>query len=470
MAETLDEVLITPDTSTGSSDSSSTMVIPAQGSTSADGTPLVGERQDPNDPANYTPFDWNRPPTPTPHLTRPGRDPIPNPEEVAELVVEGFRFTEWESVWVQHRFGEAFHMFQFTAAEREPYPNKWQALRFHPDDHVIITLGGHLAMNGVITIRQVAYDKKSHGVQLQGKGITHWAYKSSVDNTQTGSFDGQSFEQIARAVLAPYPSPVRTEGNLDATPFKRCSNQPGETCWDFLERLARPRGIIVGSDYLGNAVLSDDRFEAILGSFIEGYNILRCQAIIDKDPFHRRYSAMVQTNNDGDEKSPSQAGEMMKSVGGSAPVYSHKITPAEQPVWNDVELQKRAASEALWTEGAIIEVNITVQGWINPQTKDIWRVGKCYKVVSPMISFNGVLAAQTITFQQDRSSGTTTTLMLVLPPKLKINTKFANTQPIVGANQTYQDGPAPMPPANPVPYVLPPGTMLTPNGIVPKTE
>jgi len=434
---------------------------------SDDSQTLVGEQLNPNDPANYSPLDWNARSPPTPHLTRPGRDVIPNPEEVALLIVETYRFTEWESVWVQHRKGEAFDLFQFTAAEREPYPNKWQALRFHPDDHVIIELGGHLAMNGVITIRQVAYDKKSHGVQLQGKGISHWAFKSSVDNTKTGSFDGQSFEQIARAVLAPYPSPVKTEGNLDATPFKRCSNQPGETCWDFLERLARPRGIILGSDYLGNITLSDDRFEAVLGTFIEGFNILRCQAIIDKDPFHRKYSAIGQTNNDGDEKSPSQAGEQMASTGGSAPVYSHKITPSEQPVWGIAELQKRAQSEALWTEGAIIEINITVQGWINPQTKDIWRVGRCYKVVSAMVSFNGVLAAQTVTFTQDRSSGTTTTLKLVLPHLLKINTKFANTQPVTGQNQTYPDGPTAMPTSPGVNfYGLPPGTIITPNGIV----
>jgi prophage tail gpP-like protein len=403
-------------------------------------------------------------PTRPVQLTSASPTPVPNPDEIAVLVVEGGRFQDWESVWVQHRYGEPFAFFQFTAAEREPFASSWQAVRFYPDDHVIVTLGNKLAMNGIITIRQVAYDKKSHGVQLQGKGITHWAAKSSVES-KTGSFDNQSFEQIARAVLAPYPSPVKTLGILDPQKFTRVSNQPGETVWDFLERLARPRGIIMSSDHLGNFVLIDDHPMDVSAVLSEGHNILKCQAIIDKDPFHKKYSSTGQTNNDGDAKTPSQAGEMMRSTGGSAPVYSHKITPAEQPVWGEEELQKRAESEALWTEGAIIEVNITVQGWKKP-SGDLWRVGEAYMVISPMIALAEPLGCQTATFTQDRSSGTLTTLKLVKPKLLKINAKFANSDmPLVGVNTTYDPGPTPMPPSNPVLYTLPPGTRMGDNGI-----
>jgi prophage tail gpP-like protein len=423
--------------------------------------PLVGSKAPADTRQDFPPL--------FPHFTALRLPPVPNPDEVAILVVETYRFQDWESVWVQHRYGEPFAFFQFTAAEREPYTDRWQALRFYPDDHVIIELGGKLAMNGIITTRQIAYDKKSHGVQLQGKGITHWAAMSSVES-KTGSFDEQSFEQIARTVLSYYPSPVKTIGDLDATPFKRVSNQPGETTWDFLERLARPRGIIMGSDHLGNFLLIDQHDEDVQTTLLEGYNILRCQAIISKDQTFKRYSSIGQTNNDGDEKSPSQAGEMMKSTGGSAPVYSHKITPAEQPVWGEAELQKRAASEALWHEGAVIEVNITVQGWKKPNG-DLWRVGDVYMVTSPMISLNEPLGLETATFTQDRSQGTQTTLKLVRPELLKIRTKFQNSGlPLVGANESWGPGPTP----TPVPYIqlgptnqypLPPGTRIGDNGI-----
>jgi hypothetical protein len=42
-----------------------------------------------------------------------------------------------------------------------------------------------------------------------------------------------------------------------------------------------------------------------------------------------------------DEKNMTEASEQQASTGGSAPVYSHKIVPADQPVWGQAELQKR---------------------------------------------------------------------------------------------------------------------------------
>jgi hypothetical protein len=49
---------------------------------------------------------------------------------------------------------------------------------------------------------------------------------------------------------------------------------------------------------------------------------------------------------------------------------------------------------------------------------------------------------------------------------LLIRKKFSNTGlSLIGTNQTYSPGPTDMPPANPVPYLLPPGTQLGANGI-----
>ena len=97
-----------------------------------------------------------------------------------------------------------FDYARFTAAERRedivPY---WQNWKLGPCDKVEVFLAGKLAMTGVITERQVAYDADNHGMQLIGKGTTIWGYKSSV-NTKTGSFDNMSFEEIARKVLDAY--------------------------------------------------------------------------------------------------------------------------------------------------------------------------------------------------------------------------------------------------------------------------
>ena len=57
-----------------------------------------------------------------------------NPEEVATLIVGGLRFTDWETVWVQHRINDMFPIFRFIYAERDPLPELWNKLQFKPGD------------------------------------------------------------------------------------------------------------------------------------------------------------------------------------------------------------------------------------------------------------------------------------------------------------------------------------------------
>jgi prophage tail gpP-like protein len=390
---------------------------------------------------------------------------VPKKREVATLIVGNLVFEDWETVWIQHRYGDAYAFFRFTCAEREPYPDRWIALRFKPDDPCLILLAGQIAMNGVIVTRQVAYDARRHGVELQGKSRTWWASKSSVES-KTGSFDNQSFWQVFTAVLAPYPIGKVAIGELDPTPFKKLQANKGEKIWPFLERIARPRGIVLGSDHLGNMLAIDHHSAPLVESLIEGENILRCQCIISKDDFYMKYTASGQIGGTG--KMMQQRSEPEQSVGGSSPIYSHLIVPAEQPVWNDAELKKRAASEALGHEGAYVEVHITVQGWTKTNG-NIWRVGEVVKVFSPMIMMRGRdLAIETATFTQD-ASGTMTVLKLVLPELLKITGRFTfgDEPPSLQGEGTPPPPPPPeMPTGPPVEFLLPPGLQLDSSGAI----
>src|SRR5215471_17581428 len=156
------------------------------------------------------------------------------PQEEALLNVNGVNFRDWETVWVQHRWTDSAAYFRFTAVERDPLQynldpysgfaavpvegSLWARQVFAPGQKCYIELGGKLAMNGWINTRQVAYNATSHRTELIGKSTTWWGYKSSVDD-KNGNFDGYTFEQIARQVLAPY-GPIEVVGDLDPTKYK----------------------------------------------------------------------------------------------------------------------------------------------------------------------------------------------------------------------------------------------------------
>lgn len=364
-----------------------------------------------------------------------GRDP----REVATVVVNGRTFDDWESVMVQDRMAEPYATFRFTAAERDPLPSHWSRLQFGPGDQVGIYLGGRLALgNGFILTRQVAYDANQHAVQLQGVGRS-WAAARGAIIDKDGNYDNMSFQEVALKVVAPFGVGMRFKGQMDPTPFKKLQLQPGEPLWDFLERIARPRGIIMGSDPQGNLVAIGQHEQPSAQELTEGYDIKRCQCIISIENTRYDFRVRGQTAG-GDDKQGADASEQEAVVPGTLRYYSPLLTTAEQPVWNLAELQSRAANERKWNEGTRIECNITVYGWLR-KDGELWRAGDEITVDSPMIMLgrNTVLKVETVTFTQDNESGTETTLQLRDPYYLNGKYNFNLSQP-VGPQLQRADG------------------------------
>ena len=340
----------------------------------------------------------------------------PGQDEIAVIrVTGGADYQDWETVWVQIRWNERYDYCRFTAAERrEDVVPFWRDWKLGPCDTVEVILAGQLAMTGTITERQVAYDVANHGVQLVGKGQTVWGYKSSV-NTQTGSFDNMSFEQIMRKVLDGY-GPIKIVGKLNPLPFAQVQNQPGEPIWNFLENLARPRGIVMGSDKTGAFVFVGEHTPVTTTAKLlkEGVNIKSMNFTVNIDEQYVVYKATGQAPA-SDGNAGTAASEMESApIGGSGCSRSILITPAEQPVATLGELNDRNKNEAKWREGAQLNATVVVQGWTY-DGKNLWDVGGDVWVDSPMCPLNQRLKIQRVTFTQDRNTGSQTTLDLVPP-------------------------------------------------------
>ena len=349
-------------------------------------------------------------------VPRPSR-PVDSPfgRDQATLIVQGVNYQDWESVWVQLRWQEPYDHFRFTAVERDTPPGMFYKLQFVPGEDCKINLGGIDVIDGFIETRQVAYDATKHGVELQGVSSTAWSSKSSV-NDQTGSFDGMSFSAVARKVLAPYPVGVIEIGELDETPFDKLQAQKGEMIWDFLERLARPRGVVLSSDSFGNYLLIGNHHAPIVNTqLIEGENIKKMQFMMYKRHVYVAYRVDAQTAGGSNGVMGTQASELTATVGGgTGKLNSLLITPAEQPVKSYDEVLRRAKNEFIWHEGPQIEASVTVQGWFRDEY-NIWWPGENVFLYSPMCPSNMVMKIKATTFSQDSANGTETVLDLVQP-------------------------------------------------------
>jgi prophage tail gpP-like protein len=367
--------------------------------------------------------------------------PVPNPDELATIVVGGRRWDDWTSVKVEHRFAEAYPLFTFSNVERPV------TVQFRPGDECAIYLAGLLAITGVITVRQVAYDANNHAIQLMGKGVTFYAARSSIID-ETGDFDGQTFEQVARKIIAPTGVGVQVVGKLNDIPFERLSVEPGEKVWDCLERLARPKGVVMGSDPYGNFLLIGDHDADVDDQLVEGRNILSCQCVASVEGVHSEYLVRSQSPAT-DGHSGADASQQEAKVKGTAHRYSPLLTPAEQPVWTQAEMLDRARNESVWHEGAVLTAVITVQGWKRGRG-GLWRAGSNVFVNSPMAILNQLMTIQSATFNQD-AGGTTTTLECVPPFLLRGKSSFDVSKPDVPQDPTSYETAPPAPPATIVP-------------------
>jgi prophage tail gpP-like protein len=357
----------------------------------------------------------------------PSRDPNSRvPYEQATLIVDGTDFQDWETVFVQLRWHDSWSYFRFTSVERDTPTGPGGTYRSHfysqfmPGSITQINLGGVNVLRGYIETRQVSYDATQHGIELQGKSWTAPIARSSV-NTKSGSFDGMTWQQVAEKVVSPYPTKIIPVGSLNATPFDKLQNQPGETIHDFLERTARPRGIILGSDSWGNFLaIGDHHMPVINTQLIEGENIKKCQCVFHKEEVFNEYKVIAQTAAGSNGVMGTQASELEASWGGTGYEGSLLITPSEQPVKTIQEVMDRAKNEALWHEGPQIDVTIIVQGWFRDDT-NLWWPGDNVFVYSPMCPLNMMMKIQTVTFTQDNNSGTQTQLDLKQPWALKDN-------------------------------------------------
>jgi prophage tail gpP-like protein len=339
---------------------------------------------------------------------------MPNPQEVAELVVGSLVFQDWESVWVQHRWQQGWPTFRFASTEGS-VPLDYRKLQFKPGDPCEILLGGQLAVTGIITNRQVAYSSTEKGIQLSGVGRQWAAVTSSVPmEGDKPNFDKMTVEQaFSKAAIQVRGKPFII-GKPDATPLERFQAQPGEKTWDLMDRMARMREASIGSDHLGNILLIGEHTSPVTAQLVEGENILKMQCVFSNEQMYSEYALNGQFSVT-DEKTMRQAAQVRyKAQGTMQEVFRLLEIPTEN---QDTNLQRRATYEALQADGTQVVANVTVQGWLRDGV-NLWRTGDLVVINSPMCPLNLGMKIQTATFAQDSRAGTTTLLECVLPWKL----------------------------------------------------
>ena len=340
-----------------------------------------------------------------------------DPNLVAEIRCNGQRYTAWQTMTVKRDFHNGVSTFQFSASEVVSSGQGWSSVRLNTGDAVQIYLGGALVITGYITSRVAAFESNSHELVIAGKSLTMDVHDSSVV-IKPGTYNGTTFEQAARGVLAPHPVGLKiiNPPSIVSKPFKSLSVQYGETCGEFISRIANMRGLIISDDENGNVVAGQgDPTAASVAELVEGKNILRATAQLDNQTAFSKYQVAGQ--NTGDDSNWPPRDNSATVTNPNARPNRYKLTMAENP--GDAEdFAQRANFEMTHSQWTYVRCTVTVTGWKKP-SGDLWKPTDNITISSPMLfpneSGSMTLGVQSVTYAQDSQNGTTTTMECVLP-------------------------------------------------------
>jgi prophage tail gpP-like protein len=354
------------------------------------------------------------------------------PSEVATLYVNGQLFNQWESVWAQERWCEAFSYFRFTSVEYPAGSAGYTQMLVTPCNGCTLKLGGQLAMSGYVMQRQVAYDADRHQIMLIGKSASFWGFKSFI-KLKEANMDGMTLKQMADHLLGPRGVGVEWWGTPDNYVWEKAQASPGTNIWQWLDDHARSRHINL-STWATGAVLIGPHGTDDVDVLEEGVNIKKMQVTFSIEDTWQEVQVVGQISG-SDQQSGPDAQEQEADTNGSSCVTCSLVVPMEEPVKDQEVLQKRADFEAHWSDATQIVANITVQGWFT-SSGTLWHAGQSVFVKSLMAPLSQSMKIKTVTWQQDNENGTETVLECVWP-KLGLNDFSVNVgDPAAEPNKT----------------------------------
>jgi prophage tail gpP-like protein len=340
---------------------------------------------------------------------------MPNPAEVASIVINGQEIRDWETVWVHLEYPSRWRSFRFSVSEFDPHGPQMQ---IKPGMVCTILLGGVPVITAYVIERQAYYDANRHTVMISGQSKVSDLTGTSVIPPK--QYTNQTLQQIAQDVCKPFGIGVTTRGDQQymSLPFDNAQVMISESPYQFIERLSRMRACFLADDVGGNLVLDGGGDFAAGPAVVEGQNIKWARATITDLPLMDRTIALGEAQAMDDSKwakdvtqPKAQASPPQGWISRYKPLQF--VAPrALGPKAMMEELKAAAAFEVAWQIGTALRVEVGVQGWFAPGGK-LWDINQLVDVYSPMLPVTEPLITEQITFTQSIEEGTNTVLELV---------------------------------------------------------
>jgi len=327
--------------------------------------------------------------------------------EAVKLIIDGQVHEGWQSVSVSHALNGLCAGFGLQLTETWPG---------QPERRIIadgaaceLWLGDDLMVTGWVDTVDRQMDGGGQVINVSGRDKTSDLIDCSAVH-RPGSWKGQKLEKIAADLLKPFGLSVTVEAPTGAA-FAHFALEPGETVAEALTRMARLRGLLIGSDRKGGLILHRPAPERVNAELVLGGNLRGLRVT----------SSTVERFSQYILKGQQQAGDTVAAHAATSP--SAEATDAGMTRYRPLilisddqstlaGLKARAQWEAATRIARAQTAEATVRGWRDADGR-LWSSGALVPLRAPQVNADMELMIASVNFELGRE--TTATLSLVRP-------------------------------------------------------
>jgi len=285
---------------------------------------------------------------------------------------------------------------------------------------VKVFLGGYRMLTGVLFgVKNVI------GTSGISKAISMASLSANmIDSTMIAplQYRDMTLKQIAEKVCGRFGIPVRWYSR-DKNVFKRAACEDGERCFEFVCRLAKQRGVLIGCDETGAMTFCDTEDSIYVGEIVEGQSAWVPGLEFDFDG-RKRFSKYTAKSKSGRTSAIGTVNDLSVPFG--------RTTTVEAEDCHDGDIKKAAE----WHRSRIIadalSQTITVRGFIAPDG-DYWEEGLTLTLYSKSMEIpNGyTFLVDQVTMGSDSAESTE---LVLVPPGLYSGKPMENPWPKDGSD------------------------------------
>ncbi len=300
------------------------------------------------------------------------------------LTVGSVRHSGWTDIAVTRSLLRAAHSFELTLT------NRWDNGQPRPvraGERAKLSLGNELLVSGLIDTVQPQYTDTEYSIRVKGRS----AVANLIDCSTTGQeFKNQTLLQIANNLAGRFGVAVRVADGVDiGARFASVRLDPAQPMFEFLELLARMRGVLLTSNANGELVITRAGTRHADTALELGKNVVAANGQVSLENTFRRYTVIAQ-QGENPLLTIEGGAYPQHSESNFAPVHAARELVIEMDGPADIAACKQ---RAIWERNARYgrsrQTTFTVRGFQKKPNGRSWQPNEKVQVRDDFMAVNG---------------------------------------------------------------------------------